>query len=386
MGFLTGRVTFIRYQVDGSAPRSFGPEQLDQLAERAIGKERSSQKDQADAGWIAGDDILDVDFDQAKNVVNDTLHFALRLDTQKFPSDLLRAYTRIELQALAKGNPSGHPSGKQKKAAREAARERLEHDAKDGRFTRRKAYPLLWDAHANHLLVGTTSANALDHAKRLFEETFGRGLTLTDAGRGAVEQGAAEHQMRPASFTLGSGPVDVAWVKDPASLNYLGNEFLLWLWFTLDVDGDTISLSDQSEVTVMMSRTLSLECPRGQSGSESIHSEDPSKLPETRRAVQAGKLPRQAGLILVRHGQQYELTLQAETLAVRGARLPPIEEGDERAKFDDRVGQVRSFIETLDLLYAFFLQQRLGGIWPKELKRMHKWLHHEEPTRHAATA
>jgi hypothetical protein len=71
---------------------------------------------------------------------------------------------------------------------------------------------------------------------------------------------------------------------------------------------------------------------------------------------------------------------------VRGARLPVIEEGDDRAKLDERVGQVRSLIETLDLLYAFFLQQRLGGIWPKELKRMQKWLHREEPARHAATA
>jgi hypothetical protein len=44
--------------------------------------------------------------------------------------------------------------------------------------------------------------------------------------------------------------------------------------------------------------------------------EGPTRLPEAFRALQAGKLPRKAGLILVRHDQQYELTLQAETLAV----------------------------------------------------------------------
>ena len=68
----------------------------------------------------------------------------------------------------------------------------------------------------------------------------------------------------------------------------------------------------------MLARTLTLECPRGQTGSESITSDGPTRLPEARRAIQAGKLPRKAGLTLVRHEQQYELTLQAETLAVGG--------------------------------------------------------------------
>ena len=69
----------------------------------------------------------------------------------------------------------------------------------------------------------------------------------------------------------------------------------------------------------MLARTLTLECPRGQTGKETIPSDGPTRLPEARRAIQAGKLPRKAGLILVRHDNQYELTLQAETLAVSGA-------------------------------------------------------------------
>src|SRR5262245_27304316 len=114
MGFFTGRVTFLRYRVDGTAPKLFGPEHLDQLASRAIGKQQTESKDGVAAGWIAGDDILDLGFDLAKNVIADTLHFALRLDTQKLPADLLRAYARAELQALAAENPSGRPSAKQK--------------------------------------------------------------------------------------------------------------------------------------------------------------------------------------------------------------------------------------------------------------------------------
>ena len=79
---------------------------------------RTASSDGVEAGWIAGDHILDNRFDLAKNIVNDTLHFALRVDTNKLPSDLLRAYTQVDLQALAKNNPSGTPSARQKREAK----------------------------------------------------------------------------------------------------------------------------------------------------------------------------------------------------------------------------------------------------------------------------
>jgi hypothetical protein len=341
LGFFPGHVRCPRYRVEGSAPKSFGPEYLEKLATRAIGKQKAQSKDGTEAGWTAGEDILDLGFDLAKNVANDTLHFAIRIDTQNLPGDLLRAYARAELQALAAENASGRPSAKQKKEARETARARLEAEAKDGRFTRRKACPVLWDALGNQVLVGTTSASALDQAQRLFQETFGCGLALLDAGAVAAQHVEAGKQqgrladLRPAAFVPGNGAPEVAWVSDPASQGYLGNELLLWLWYALEAEGDTLPLPDESEVTVMLARTLVLECPRGISGNETIRSGSPTQLPEARRAIQAGKLPRQAGLVVVRHDQQYELTLQAETRAVSGAKLPPVvDRGQEVSHFD----------------------------------------------------
>jgi hypothetical protein len=181
-----------------------------------------------------------------------------------------------------------------------------------------------------------------------------------------------------------TGPAEVAWVKDPASPSHLGNELLLWLWFVLGAEGDTLRLADGSEVAVMLARTLGLECPRAISGSETIRSAGPTQLPEARRAIQAGKLPRQAGLILVRHDHQYELTLQAETLAVSGAKLPATEEKEERAAREERASQLRHLIDTLDLLYGAFLNRRLGAEWSREVERMQRWLQPEERVRLAS--
>jgi hypothetical protein len=188
----------------------------------------------------------------------------------------------------------------------------------------------------------------------------------------------------PTPFVPGSSPTEIVWVPDENSRDFLGNEYLLWLWYMLDADADTIALGDGSEVAVMLTRTLVLECPRGQTGRESISSDGPTRLPEARRAIQAGKLPRKVGLTLVRHEHQYELTLQAETLAVNGARLPAPDATEPRARLEERIAQLRHFLETLDLLYDAFSAKRGGDQWTKELTKMQKWLARDERGRVSA--
>jgi hypothetical protein len=384
MGFLSGRVSFTRYRIAKRSAINFGPEHLERLAAHAIGKQRIAAGDGTEVGWIAGDHILDTRFELAKNVVEDTLQFALRVDSQKIPGDLLRAYTQVELEALAAGNPSGLPSARQRREARAAARERLEREAGDGRFLRRRAYPVLWDSQSRELFAGTTAQGVMDRLHTLFGQTFGFGFQMVGAGERAFEQAEPREQTRslddagPSAFVPGVTPLTLAWQPDEAGRDFLGNEFLLWLWYYLDAESDTVPLADDSEVSVMLARSLVLECPRGQTGRQSITSDGPGRLPEARRAIQAGKMPRKAGLTLVRHDRQYELTLHAESLAVTGARMPTPEAEDERARLEERVVLFRHLVETLDLLYDAFGRVRLGSGWGKELGKIQKWLRKED--------
>ena len=384
MGFYSGRATFARYRVTGPAPKMFTENHLGKLAEHAAGRQRMLSGDGVEAGWAAGDHVLDTDFDLAKNVVNDQLYFALRTDTLKLPTDLLRAYSAIDLAALSKNNPSGHPSARQKREARESARDRLEHEAKDGRYTKRKTVEVIWDLKSNELLFGTTSVSQIDRLLVLFKQTFGHGLEAVTAGRRAYALAELHNRTRnvddasPSPFVPGVTPTDVVWIPDEASRDFIGNEFLLWLWYECDSESATFKLLDGSEATVFMARTLTLECPRGMTGHETITHEGPTRLPEALRAVQSGKLPRKCGLTVVRHDVQYEFTLHAESLAVGGAKIPPPEEEDDRARLEARAQQVRDLVETLDLLYDAFGQVRFSAEWPKHLAKMQRWLSREE--------
>lgn len=377
MSFLAGPVTFQRFRVAGPAPRQFDQEHLDRLADRCIGRQRIAAADGVETGWTAGGHVLDTDFTLEKCVVLDSLHFELAVDTDRLPADKMKAYYRFELAALGKDNPSGVASARQRREAKEAARERLEDEAKDGRYRKRKCVPVMWDRMAGEVLFGATSLALIDRLCSLFEQTFGVGLKAVTAGEFAYDRtdpgdvGLAI----PAAFVPGA-TADVAWIAHEGSRDWLGNEFLLWLWYYLDVHSDTLVLPDASDATAMIVRTLALDCPRGQTGTDGFRHEGPTLLPEARRAIQAGKLPRKCGLTVVREGRQYEFTLSAETLAVSGAKLPPPGDDvtDARAKLEARVEGVRGLVETIDGLFGFFLARRLGREWADELAGTQSWL------------
>src|SRR5262249_54823343 len=157
-------------------------EHLERLRAHTIGKQRIAGADGVEVGWSGGEHLLDASFDLCKNVVEDTLHFGLRIDAVKLPGDLMRAYAAIELAALASKNPRALPSNRQRGGAGEAARQRIEEEAKDGRFLKRKVVPVLWDAQSNELLVGTSSPTVFDRLLVLFEHTFGVGFEPLTAG------------------------------------------------------------------------------------------------------------------------------------------------------------------------------------------------------------
>jgi hypothetical protein len=389
MGFLNGRVTFMRYRVGGDSPLPFGDDILELARQHLIGKHGAEAADGISTGWAGGDHVLDLTIDPGKNVINDALHMAIRIDADKIPGTLLRAYTQMETDARAKLNPSGFATKAQKEEAKEAAKARAAAEAADGRFRRHNHYPILWDGQTQTLYAGTTSSSVLERLQSLFRETFDRTLeplTSGNVARGLPLDGPNDPGVE--SVILGGSPIgqasghaggtpSVAWTgDDPTSLDYLGNEFLLWIWHALQNDGESVKLSDGSEATVMLAKTLTLDCPRGETGRDQLTDDAPTRLPEALRALQAGKLPRKAGMILVRHGAQYELTLQAETLAVSGAALPKPDD-DGLSRLDQKIARIdslRHLTETLDLLFQAYLLRRAGSGWTDELGRIRRWL------------
>jgi hypothetical protein len=381
MGFLSGPLKFDCFRIGGSPPRQFGAKHIEILKRFAIGQIDTSATDQADVGFLAGEHLFDSDFGLEKNVIGDALHCAMRVDTNQIPSAVRRAWLQMELAVLSAENPSGRPTKAQRQEAKDAVEARCEDEAKSGKFRRMQQFPLLWDAKKNVLYFGGSGLVASEHCRDLCSRAFDLELEQLTAGRRAQEWAAeakrskALEEIQPSAFPGHDVPGEIDWWNgEQGNFDFLGNEFLLWLWWRWDTQSDTISLPDDSEVTGMLARTLTLQCPRGESGKETITAEAPSRLPEAAQAIRSGKLPRKTGLILVRHGQQYELVLQAETFSVSGARIRTEEAAEERAVPEDRIESLREFNETIDLLFRAFCVRRVGKSWSNESDEMGRWL------------
>ncbi|MDB5339090.1 MAG: hypothetical protein JWN70_4709 [Planctomycetaceae bacterium] len=382
MGFLSGRITCERFRITSEGPRQFAPEHLDILIKHAIGQLEPTG-DGTQVGFLAGEHLFDTDFQWDKAMIDDTLHCAVRIDTNKIPSPLKKAWLQMELAVLAAENPNGRPTKTQKQEAKESVEKRCEEELKTGRYRRMQQFPVLWDARDGILYVGTSSPASLELCINLFADAFELSFEQLTSGKLASEWAVEDdHRMNlaeadPTPFHTREIQPPISWHnQESGNFDYLGNEFLLWLWWYLESQSDTISLADDTEVTAMIVKTLRLECPRGESGKDTITHESPVTLPEAHQAVLSGKLPRKAGLILSRLGEQYDFVLQAEMISINGAKIEN-DEGGGRGPLENRIQSIRHFSETLDLLFGAFFERRLGKTWSRELEQIRNWLQAE---------
>lgn len=384
MGFLSGPITYQGFKIDGDTTGQFGTEHIETLQKYAIGQIEVASPDEPVVGFSGGAHLLDVAFDLEKNIFADALHCSIRIDTNQVPAAIRKAWLQIELANVSADNPSGRPTKIQRQEAKEAVQARCEQEAKDGRFRRMQQFPILWDSLGGILYFGGSSSTASDHCCDLFSQAFDLELTRLTAGQRA-QAWAAEAKRRksldetiPTPLHANNASGEIAWWnQQEGNFDFLGNEFLLWLWWHFETVSESIALPDGTEVTGMIARTLSLQCPRDESGKETITAESPSALPEAALAIRSGKLPRRVGLTLVRQSLQFDLVLQAETFVLSGAKILTDETSEEgRAVLEERIENLRALNETVDLLYRAFLERRVGRNW-NDAEQIRRWLKSE---------
>ncbi len=385
MAFLSGSVGFERFKVTGAEFKHFTEEHIEVLRKFAARHNSIPSSEETNVGFVAGEHLFDDQFDIEKNVIDNALHCGIRIDTNQVPSAIRKAWLQIELIALTKDNTTGRPTKAQRQEAKEAVEQRCEEASRSGKYHRMQEFSVLWDAPNQMFYIGSSSSSAVTHCADLFSRAFDIELSRISAGT-IVNQWAEANEriddldeINPSAFVPQQASTESVWLNEFAeSYDFIGNEFFMWLWYQLENNTDTVKLSDGSEVTAMFARSLSLECPLGESGKESFSSEIPTKLPEAFRAIQSGKLPRKAGLTLVRNNQQFDLTLQAETFAISGAKIQAEEADDIHEIRVNRIESIRNLGETVDLLLHAFCDRRMGKKWNDDLNQIMRWLQGEK--------
>lgn len=385
MAFASGTVTFKRFFVQGELLDRADEDLISRLADNAIDRAGLQTADHTWFGWSTGDHILDTRFDFAKNVVADGLHFAMRVDTNKPPTDLVRSYQRINEQSMLEASGREFLSKAEKREAREQARSRADSEAQAGTFRRMKQIPVFWDFRRNEVYLGGAASNVVDHFMLLFQQTFDRSLTAGSSGELAARwaqrtgENAAYDQCRPACFI---NPPDGAEIQDellnPAegrSHDFLGTEWLTWLWYATQVESPDITTGQGHPVTVLFEKTMQMECAFKVTGNLGVTADNPIRLAESPVALATGKRPVKTGLQLAVQGDAFGLTVRGDAMNFSGVMLPPPEDTKSpRELFEERMDHLRHLIEAMDTLYVAFLKRRLTSKWSQTLTAMRNWI------------
>lgn len=375
MPFTSGSVSFRRFRVIGSSPTQVSQEHIDALKSQAFTPTEFGVPPATEYGWVGGRHVLDAEFSFDANVFHDCLHVAMRVDTNKYPPALKEALLLSEEAAAAKGNPSGFISKSQKRQAKDAVAKKVDEELRTGKYRRSKMVPVLWDVAAD-VLYAAVSDSAAELLRKLFTKTFHLDLSPIDPTAMASDYaGKAVAGLRPTSFAHSPEGLFANYPWAGGESNWLGNEFLLWLWHESEATGGRIE--DDGVVTeVFIDRALTIECAYGTSGRDQIKATGPGRSPEAREGLRIGKVPRSAGLMLERFKQSYTLTLTGDTLAVASARLPDVEGADSpRTVFEERIVQVRDLCKAIDSLFRTFLRIRCNAnAWADEAEKILVWV------------
>lgn len=348
MPFKSGGVTARRFRVP--ARGEFGSDDVAKLAEFGFWKKlQPDGKSDATFGWGAGDDVLDAEFLDEKQLRGDFVLCSFRVSQTRFPPEEVKARVRVEVDALLK--EGAKPGPKVKKEARENALAWFAEAAKDGRYTKHSAIPVAWD-RAGEVWFGHTS-HAHDAAFAwLFEKTFGVSPTAITAGALIPDGCDLPDVERP------------AWLDDGQAADGWGNRWAMWLLKECMTGRDEFPHSRAMGVpemaTAMVARRLVMDCPRAERGKDSFAFECPATMPEVAQAVKQGKLPTAVGLELVAGGH-FKAVLDPAAWAVTGLALPPPTDGLKGAALEvQRLEACRSFFAVLDGLY----RTHLGAVGP----------------------
>ncbi|MEE2829644.1 MAG: hypothetical protein VX498_10690 [Myxococcota bacterium] len=188
---------------------------------------------------------------------------------------------------------------------------------------------------------------------------FGAGqLVLEDEGELRPSRGALDH---------------------PAS-QFLGREFMLWLWWTSERDFGTADLPTYGTVDFWIDDHIQFRTPGDDPQIADLRGGAPATTIEARTALSSGKTVESARLGLRVKEREYSFSLRAEGLELSGVKVPSeMKEGSDERIFE-RMFLLDEVTGIIDAFFFRFLDKRLDPAWNTEqLPAIRDWVAGEVP-------
>ena len=160
---------------------------------------------------------------------------------------------------------------------------------------------------------------------------------------------------------------------------FLGEEFLTWIWFIIEKNQNLIKNFDADFVALEVGNRVVFENRRKESTERVTIKGDGASLEEGFMALKKGALVAELNMIYKSAELSWQFTLKGESLNISSLSIPysgaPESDDDIEGVVLDRIYLYNKILLLLQKLYSHFAGLRVSDNWQrKELPRIKKWI------------
>ena len=160
---------------------------------------------------------------------------------------------------------------------------------------------------------------------------------------------------------------------------FIGNEFLTWLWFTIDTDQHFFQTVDETITSLYLGNRIVLENSINDTIELITIKGDDAGLEEGLLSLRKGAVVIEMNLSYKTENQDWNFTLKGESLSFSSLKVP--ETGPVETKEDiegmvlEKVYLYEKVIELVSRLFNFFLKLRSTVEWNQQtVPKIKKWI------------
>ncbi|RDB35104.1 hypothetical protein [Spirobacillus cienkowskii] len=156
--------------------------------------------------------------------------------------------------------------------------------------------------------------------------------------------------------------------------NFLGKEFLTWLWFKSETQNHKLNIGKFGTFHLYIDDKIVLSSTSGSVRENCLKGGTPAYAHEAGSALETGKLVHEAKFILQNADKQWTFTLSGENLTLRTVRLPAMSETDSTVHIAQRIESANMLTNVIDELFKTFIDLRVSEKFAEELTQIRNWI------------
>jgi hypothetical protein len=160
---------------------------------------------------------------------------------------------------------------------------------------------------------------------------------------------------------------------------FLGEEFLTWLWFVIENNQHFINDIDPDFVALEVGNRVVFENRRKESAERVTIKGDGASLEEGILALKKGALVTELNVVYKSAELTWQFTLKGESLNISSLNIPNIDSPESDEDIEgfvlEKIFLYQKALQLLENLYTHFVKLRVSDTWQrKETPLIRKWI------------